>query len=159
MPTATLESVLRDMDVMVNIENNLSVFYKQCAEMFPGNSDFWMGLSKEESYHEKVLSKLKEAIRKRPQYFRVGRPFAPGALRIFVSQIASNLEKLRGGPVSERDALTMAYHMESTIIEHKYTEIINTDKAEYSEALGKVAAATKVHRDNLVNRLQLSKKK
>jgi hypothetical protein len=158
MSTATLESILRDMEVMVHIENNLSVFYKQCADRFPENSDFWLGLSKEESYHEKVLSKLAEAMRKRPQHFQVGKPFAPGALRTFVSQIDSNLEKLLTVPVSERDALTMAFHMESTIIEHKYTEIVTTDKVEYSEALAKVAAATKIHKDNLMQRLQLKKK-
>ena len=54
-----------------------------------------------------------------------------------------------------RDALFMAYHMESTVIEQRYTDILKTEKAQYSEALDKVAAATKIHKGNLVKGLKV----
>jgi len=154
MSSDKLEVILKEIEVMASIESAVARLYSKCAKLFPENSDFWMQLSMEETGHARVLSELAVLMRKLPHEFHPGKTCAPEALQNFLSRINANFEKLDSPAIKERDALLMAYHMESTVIERNYTEIVRTDHWGYAEGLEVLAEASKVHRDKLLKRMQ-----
>lgn len=159
LDSATLEDVRKELEVMIEIENSLSEFYQKCGELYPESKKFWSDLSKDETYHADVLTTLAKATLTRARHFKVGKAFGSGSLGSFLNQVRSNGTKLCSDTVTERDALMIAYHMEATLIEKKYTEVVITDKPEYLGALEKIDAATRIHREKLVARMKLLKNK
>jgi len=111
MSSDKLEVILKEIEVMVSIESAVARLYGKCAKLFPGNSDFWMQLSMEETGHARVLSELAVLMRKLPHEFHPGKTCAPEALQNFLSRIDANFEKLDSPAIKERDALLMAYQM------------------------------------------------
>lgn len=159
MAAGTLEHIRKELEVMVEIENSLSEFYQKCAELYPESGEFWSDLSQDEKYHAQVLMTLTKATLTRAKHFEPGKSFGTGSLRTFLNQARANWERLCSSPMTERDVLMIAYHMEATLVEQKYTEVLKTDKPEYLEALEKIVVATKKHREKLVSRMKLLKQK
>jgi len=151
--TDSLEMVFKKIEIMAGIETALARLYKKCAGLFSESYDFWTELSRDEIDHASVLSELAELMRKMPDKFRPGKTFAPKALENFASRIQANMEKLDSPAVTERDALLMAYHMESTMIDRNYTEVVETDHRAYTEGLEILAEASKAHRDRVLKKM------
>ncbi len=158
MAASTLEELRKEMDVMIEIEKSLSAFYDKCADLFPEGGEFWSDMARDEQHHADVLRILAKATLKRARHFEVGKSFGSGSLATFLNQITANRDRLGSDPLKERDALMIAYHMEGTLVEQKYTEVLRTDKPEYMEALEKVVDETKIHKKKLVTRMKLLKK-
>jgi rubrerythrin len=155
---ATLEELRREIEVMIDIEKSLSSFYEKCAELFPQDAEFWSDLSKDEQHHANVLKTLAKATLKRARHFEVGKSFGSGSLVTFLNQVRANLARLDCDPLKERDALMIAYHMEGTLVEQKYAEVLKTDKPEYVNVLEKILDETRMHKKKLVARMKLHKK-
>lgn len=154
MSAQKLEVVLKEIEVMAAIEIAIARLYKKCAELFHESTDFWTELSMEETGHAQVLSELAGLMRELPHEFRPGKTCAPGALRNFVSRINANFEKLDNPAITERDALLMAYQMESTVIDRNYTEVVETDHLGCAAGLQELAEASEIHRDKLISRMR-----
>lgn len=154
----TLEELRKEIEVMIDIEKSLSAFYSKCAELFPEGAEFWSDLSKDEQHHANVLKTLAKATVKRAKHFGVGKSFGSRSLLTFLNQTRANLDRLGNDPLKERDALMIAYHMEGTLVEQKYAEVLKTDKPEYVKALEKIVDETKTHKEKLVTRMKLLKK-
>jgi rubrerythrin len=157
MSGKTLDDVLQAMDLMVEAETLVCTFYKYCAEAFFDEHDFWNRLAQEEENHSKVLRKLYEIIRRNPEEFAVGKVSPRSALLGFMSRVSEDTEKLRSGRLNARDALSVAYHIESTVIEHKYTEVIVTENEKYLTALSNLMHAEVKHKDRIVKRMKEAK--
>lgn len=148
-----MDEVIRTVDALVQVEKTVGEFYGSCSEVFAQDSDFWLGLARDEFLHADVLAKLHERIIREPHRFRRGELFPITTLRAFVSQVHSEHEKLIAGTLTMYDALVAAYQIERTIIEQKYLEAIRTEKPEYLEALDILAEETAAHRDRIKMKL------
>jgi hypothetical protein len=148
-----MDEVIRTVDALVQVEKTVGEFYGNCSECFPDDADFWSKLAREEFLHSDVLTKLHALIIRKPHRFQPGKPFPLAALRTFISQIHSDREKLIAGTMTMYDALVAAYHIERTIIEYKYLEVIKTEKPEYREALATLEAATEKHRGKIKKKM------
>jgi hypothetical protein len=154
MSEQNLDDVLRAMDLMAEAETLVCQFYRCCSEAFCDDRDFWNRLAQEEEHHSKVLRKLYEIIQRKPQEFAVGKVSPRAALHTFMGRVASDTEKLRSGRLTRKDALTTAYHIESTVIENKYTEIIVTKNEKYLASLDNLMKAEVNHKDRIVKRMK-----
>lgn len=154
MAEDSLEDVLKIISVMIEVEKTVGSFYQSCAEVFLRDSDFWTSLADEESLHADILAQLSKMIARKPHRFEPGKLFSSAALRTFISRILSEKERLSNGTLTMQNALMVAYHLETTIIEYGYTKIIETDESKYLKALEKIDSATVRHKGKIHEKLQ-----
>ncbi|MBI5248006.1 MAG: hypothetical protein HY912_00805 [Desulfomonile tiedjei] len=154
MSEDSLEDVIRTISVMIEVEKTVGHFYRSCSEVFFQDSDFWKRLSDEEALHADVLAQLARMIARKPHKFEPGKLFSTTALRTFISRILSDSERLKNGDLTMHNALLVAYHLETTIIEYGYTRIVGTDEPKYLEALENLEAATIKHRGRIKDKMQ-----
>ncbi|HMK34774.1 MAG TPA: hypothetical protein VK463_06890 [Desulfomonilaceae bacterium] len=148
-----IDEVIQTVDALVQVEKTVGEFYGSCSEVFTQDSEFWLKLARDEFLHADVLVKLHEMITRKPHKFGPGKPFPIAALRTFIAQVDSERAKLMAGTLTMYDALVAAHHIERTIIEYKYLEVIKTEKSEYLEALDNLAVATAEHRKRIKKKM------
>lgn len=158
MSDQSLEDVIEVMKLMVEAETTCADFYQACSETFDHDKDFWVRLAKEEFHHASVLEKLSELVTRKPQEFEVGKISPLSALRTFISRVQSDHQKLYRGVLSERDAMMAAYHIESTVVEHKYMEVIKTENSKYLTALEHLMKAEVNHKARIQERVKAAPK-
>jgi hypothetical protein len=157
MTELSLKNCLEAMDLMVQAELAVADFYLGCLERFPENVSFWSVLAKEELAHADVIAKLAELVRIQPDEFTVGNSIPLTAINSFTSRIQSHVDKVRHGELTEKDAFLIAYHIESTVIELSYVEVINTNNQEYLSLMNDVVADTMKHKKRVVKKLGQTK--
>jgi len=159
MTDHSLQDAVEVMNLMVEAEKTCAAFYQACSEAFSHDKDFWTQLAKEEVHHAGVLVKLSDVVSRKPQEFEVGKLSPLTALRGFISRVQSDHQKLHGGSLSEDGALMAAYHIESTVVEQKYTEVIRTQNSNYLAALEKLTKAEINHKARIQEKMKARKKK
>jgi hypothetical protein len=150
--------LIRTIDALAQVEQTVGEFYRSCAEIFRHDSDFWHRLSNDEFLHAAVLKKLSKMIERKPNEFEPGQMFPPAAKRTFIARILSDSEKLMAGTLTMYDALLVAYHIEATMLESNYTEVVETKNPEYIKALDNLAAATVQHSHRIKKKMNQYRK-
>jgi len=148
---------LEAMDLMVQAEMAVADFYLGCLECFPENAPFWSLLAKEELAHADIITKLAELVRIQPDEFTIGNSIPLTAINSFMARIRSDVDKVRQGELTEKDAFLIAYHIENTVIELSYVEVINTNNQTYLSLMNDVLADTMKHKKRVVKGLSQTK--
>jgi hypothetical protein len=159
MSDQSLQDVIEAMKLMVEAETTCADFYQACSEAFCDDKDFWVQLAKEESHHATVLVKLSDLVTRKPQEFEVGKLSPLSALRTFICRVQSDHQKLHKGMLSEKGALMAAYLIESTVVEHRYMEVITTQNSSYLTALGNLMKAEVNHKARIQTRMKVRPEK
>ncbi|MGO9569940.1 MAG: hypothetical protein ACLP5H_20605 [Desulfomonilaceae bacterium] len=157
MAALALKDCLEAMGLMVQVEMAVADFYLGCLERFPENARFWSLLAREELAHADIIAKLAELVRIQPDEFTIGNSIPLTAINSFVARIRSNVDQVRHGEREERDAFLVAYHIESTIIELGYAQVIKTDNHNYLSIMSGVVADTMKHKKRVVKKLSQAK--
>lgn len=157
MSDQDLQSVIVVLQVMRQAEAAVAEFYAICSESFPLSKEFWGRLAREEAGHATVIDNLLRIIFEHPEEFEVGDSSPLEALQAFVSRVNENLAKVRTGQIKEGDALLMAYLIENTFVEGKYTEAVKTKNISYAKTLEKMASAEVAHKDIVVRKMKEQK--
>ncbi len=157
MTGLALKYCLEAMDLMVQAEMAVADFYLGCLECFPENAPFWSLLAKEELAHADIMAKLAELVRIQPDEFTIGNSIPLTAINSFIARIQSDVDKVRHGELREKDAFLIAYHIENTVIELSYVEVINTNYQTYLSLMNDVLADTMKHKKRVVKKLSQAK--
>ncbi len=158
MQEEALQELVQTLDTMSELEKTVGEFYKECAGFFRFDSQFWLNLSEDEALHAGVLAKLCQMIKRKPQEYGPGKYSPRAALKTFISQIRSDRQRLKDGTLTTHDALLAAYHMETTIIECGYTEVVETTNSKCLEALKNLTVASVVHRGKIKTKMETYRK-
>jgi len=156
---SSLTDLIRMIELMVEAEKTAGDFYKDCAERFEDDSDFWMSLANDEFLHAEVLAKLSKMIRRKPHEFQPGNLPDHSELENFISLMRSHRDKLEKGTWAIVDALMAASDIEATVIEANYTEILKTGNPAYLEALDNLSKATVGHKGKIKKKIEAYKKR
>lgn len=154
MQEQALRELVQTIDTMSELEKTVGEFYEECAAFFRFDSQFWLNLSKEEDLHSDVLAKLSQMIRRKPYEYEPGKLSSASALRTFISRIHSEHDRLKNGALTMYTALLAAYHMETTMIEVGYTEVVKTTNPKCLQALEKLSAASVKHRGKIKTKME-----
>lgn len=157
MTAAAMKRCLEAMDLMVQAEMAVADFYLRCLECFPENASFWSLLAKEELAHADIIAKLAELVRIHLGEFTIGNPIPLTATNSFIARIRSDVDKVRHGELTEKDAFLIAYYIEGTVIELSYVEVINTNNQTYLSLMNDVFADTMKHKKRVVKKLSQTK--
>jgi tRNA U55 pseudouridine synthase TruB len=148
-----LKDCLEAMGLMVQVEMAVADFYLGCLERFPEDASFWSRLAKEELAHADIIAKLAELVRVQPNEFTIGNSVPLNAINSFTRRIRSNVDEIRHGELAAKDALLIAYHIENTVIEMSYVQVINTNNQTYLSLMNNVMADTMKHKKRVVKKL------
>jgi rubrerythrin len=154
MPSTDLNSLMALMRTMIEAETTVSEFYRACSGKFCENEKFWTDLANEESMHAEMLSRIVNTIKKTPQEFQVGKTLPIATVKSFVQRIRSDLNRLQEGRLNEEGAIAAAFHIESTFIEQKYVEVIETQNQKYLDVLTQLQAAEVNHKSRIAQRMK-----
>jgi hypothetical protein len=158
MHDEAVRDLVQTLETMSELEKTVGEFYKDCAGFFMFDSEFWLNLSQEEALHSDVLAKLSEMIRRKPYEYEPGKLSSPSALKTFIGRIRSDHDRLKDGTLTMHTALLAAYHIEATLIEFSYTEVVKTTNPRCLEALQKLSAACVIHRGKIKTKMEPYKK-
>jgi hypothetical protein len=150
---AVLELV-QTLETMSELEKAVGGFYEDCAGFFHFDSQFWLNLSQEEALHSDVLAKLSQMIKRKPYEYEPGKLSSASAVRTFISRIHSDRERLKTGTLTMYNALLAAYHMEATLIEYRYTDVVKTTNPKCLEALRNLSEACVIHRSKIKTKME-----
>lgn len=149
---------LKALDVMVEAETAVAEFYSLCAEKFTAHAQFWSSLAKEEFAHAEVIRKLIHLIRIQPDQFAAGKSTPLEAVKAFIARTHSNAESIRRDELPEEKALLIAYHIENTVIESQYADVVTTENLEYGALLKQIVSDTKRHKETVLDEMRALKK-
>ena len=104
-----------------------------------------------------MLSIIANTVKKKPEEFQSGKSMPRAAVKSFINRVNGAMAKLRADQMSEDGAISVAFHIESTFIEQKYTEVISTQNKKYLATLAKLQAAETEHKTRIAHRMKSHK--
>ena len=132
--------------MMVEVERTMGKLYQYCADCFPEDKQFWLGIVEQETQHTKSILKMGKIIAKKRDQFEMNRPFNSTAMKTVISGIKMNMERVKSGAIPKSRMLAIAYDLEQSILESKYAEIFKTADVEYQNLLRKILDDTGAHK-------------
>lgn len=141
-----IDKITNVLEIMKLYELALSDFYKQCADVWKEDREFWDGMSHAEIQHAENIQKMREILTNKRGSFEVGRPFNLVVLRTALAGANENRNRLKEGALSREKVLVLARDIEQSILESRYAEIVKTNDVEYQSLIKKIVSQTSDHK-------------
>jgi len=144
------------LDDLCRLESALAEFYGAVAERRPSDTEFWIGLQKEERQHEACIRRMIALVSTHRERFTANRPFSPAAIRTFLGYVGATTQRLKRGEIptgDERPVLALARDMEQSVIESRFHEVARSSDLDYQTLVRQVMEETVAHRSRIVARL------
>jgi hypothetical protein len=157
MKARGLKELLQVLKGMEEVEIAMSVLYKICAKRWEEDSEFWLSLSGDEVKHSQNVKKLAKIIHDRigsEVSFRSHRPFTLNSVKSFICGIIDAMKRVKEGNVSKKRMLAIAFDIERSALERRYSELIKTDDVEYQSISKTIDTETQTHRDKIKKKLK-----
>lgn len=151
-----ITGALEALRLIAELELALADFYQACAAEEGETQSLWQSLEQEERHHAENIHRMEDIIAARPAEFAPRRPFNTAAVQTFISYVRATAERVRSGELSRADSthlLTLARDMEQSVLESKYSEILQTTDVEYQGLMRQIVAETVAHKGKIVARL------
>jgi rubrerythrin len=159
MNTADIEKLNKTMDSMAQYELLLSEFYKQCAETWTKDKEFWLEIAHQEVHHADNIRMMQEIITKKPWRFEAGRPLNPAAITTVITYLQDVSKRLIAGEFCYEKLLIIAMDIEKSILEAHYSEIVKTQDVEYQTLMKRILEETHDHHQLIQQKLEAVKSK
>jgi uncharacterized protein (DUF934 family) len=150
------QDLMQLMDDMAALELALSALYQACSNRFAEDRNFWLAIAHQEQAHAGYLKKLAALIAAHPAEFRIGRAFNSAAIKTVRSGVERHLQEVRDGHIDRVRALYIGRDIESSVLEAKYAEIIDTDSTRFREIMDRISRETAEHRKLFAAKLGLA---
>lgn len=138
------EKSIKIVEMLAKNEEAVSRLYSAYADRFPEYKDFWSELAVDEIDHASELRKLCEIASSGSLYINEGR-FNTTAISTFSSYLEKESEPDRVKASSLINALSVAMHIEESLIERKFFDVFEADSAELKHTLSNLASETARH--------------
>ncbi|MHC4518628.1 MAG: ferritin family protein [Planctomycetota bacterium] len=125
-------------------EQAIGRLYKTYAQRFPEQAEFWSGLSREEDQHAKWIDTLQAEIRDDPTSLVANR-FPAEAIEHSIAFVAKLITKANSPDFTPLNAVSAALNLEQGLLENKYFEAFETDKAEVKRLLASLRDEAHAH--------------
>jgi len=138
------------LDEMEAVEFAAADLYRRFAGSFPADRVFWQGLAEDEDGHARMVSELRDALRRNGAPFEVVRGNT-AVLATFRRGIEQHQLRLQRGEIGRQSALFIARDLEKTLIERAFFGAIRSDKPEFRRVQDRIRGETEGHFERLQN--------
>ena len=157
MLLADVLNMSKTLDMMAELEQILSEFYKCAGDLWEEDSEFWAGLARAEVFHAEHIRKIAGILNKKPQEFELGRPLNVVAINTAISGVRNNIQRLKKGELNKKQILFISRDIEQSMLESKYTEILKTKDIKYQQLTTQIVLQTEMHKKFLVKKIEEAK--
>ncbi len=148
-----LQSIVKALQLMVEIELAMEEFYNTCAYTWKEDAEFWSSIADEEKKHAENITRMKEILLNKPDRFEKNRLFNPAAIKTTIDYIKDNTQKVRQGALKKDRAFFIARDIEQSLIEQKYSDVVKTDDFEYNSLIKETISQTLSHRNHFLKKI------
>ncbi len=152
------QDMFRVMGLMADLEMKVSEFYRECADRWPRDKEFWSSLEQDEISHSGSLRKMADILLARPERFEAHRPYNPASISLALAGVQDHLQKLKQGQIQAGNILFVARDVEQSLLETKPGEVLKTDDGECAAVLRQITSQTEVHKSKLEKKILEQKK-
>ncbi|HPR50834.1 MAG TPA: hypothetical protein PLU81_03555 [Deltaproteobacteria bacterium] len=125
-------------------ETAISGLYRQFAETFPQDADFWKSISQEELMHASWIEKLRD-VEQKGEIGQGTTTIRVTAIESSIKYIDSLTEKCRRGEIERVNAFALAYDIENSLLEKKFLSVFAFGSGTYKGLSDKLVDETKQH--------------
>jgi hypothetical protein len=143
------------LDELVLWEEKAKALYVRYAELFPTDNDFWVGLSREEDAHAKMLKSLKTLLNQGTVLWNIGK-FKKEHIHAEVEMIETALTESAKARVSAKDAIEWATRIEKSFVDSKFYEVVKSESKEFQKVAEVLTKGTKIHVKRLQDKISSS---
>lgn len=157
MKPMDLDSVLKTLEALADMEMVLSEFYKTCGDVWKEDEVFWSNLSQAEIHHAEYIRKIADIVKNKPEMFETARSLNITAINTVISGIKNNIQKLKNGKIEKKQAFFISRDVEQSVLESKYNEILKTTYIEYNTLLSEIMSETGTHKKLILSKIEETK--
>lgn len=139
-----LDEQIKILELMAQNEAAVAQLYAHYAQHFPQLNDFWTKLSKEEVEHAKIIRGLIPHVQQKTVFFNQDR-FPRAAIESTLKYVSQEVARLKREKIPLMKALSIAFQIESSLIEKKYFGVFEGDNFKLKTLLNELRLATKRH--------------
>ncbi len=145
MSNQSIESILETLDALGKNEMLIGKLYRECAELWPEDNEFWSSIEKEEYNHAQYVDEMKQILKKNPEEYKIDRGFNKTAAETVKKWIVELMDKVRKGKVSKLNMLHIVRDLEKSLLESKFHELLHSKNVAYNNFAKKITAETDQH--------------
>lgn len=146
MRSAEIRDALLTLAKMAEMEIAVAEFYAACGQQWADESQVWSRLSSMEIQHAMNIRKVADALRDKPEEFRMVRFVNPQSLEVVIARLKNYADKVRKGMLSKKEAILIAQDTESSVMEVLLTGIFEAKTEEYRRLVRIITEETAEHK-------------
>lgn len=133
------------LEVMANLEMQISRLYDVYGRRFPSHALFWRRLSGEETGHAGLIRELMDAARRGDIMVEEGR-FRKEAVQMVLKSLEGHIRDAESGKTDLVNAFSVAAAMENALLEKDFFRIFHGDSSGLRVRLDRLQKDTQNHR-------------
>lgn len=145
------------LELLIQHERAIGRLYALFAEVFPEHREFWEQVRDEEQRHADCLQGLssKESLK---QWFATNSQFKRLSIRGSLEYLARQMERIKMGPISLLEALSIAGDLEEALIEKQFISLNVSGPEEIKSVMKTLVSDTQRHRRMIAEKLNVHKR-
>lgn len=146
------------LELLEQLEMEISNLYKLFAEKFPGRQELWNHLHAEEAKHALYINRLKSLAQEGKVLFdeKMTKTYT---VKSVLNDIKDKYEKTRCNQYTAMNALSFSLSLEQSIIEHKFYDYFSSSDAESMRMIKTIKEETSSHEAGVKKALEEEKKR
>jgi len=137
-------AIIRELDLLKDHEKAIGRLYAAYARRFPTDSEFWLGLSREEEQHANWVRSLRSRIEDDPSSLVANR-FPTEAIELSLAYVNRLIEASDASSLTRVNALSVALDIERSLLEHRYFEVFSSEDPQIRRTLQLLRQSTQTH--------------
>lgn len=148
-----LQGIMEMFKEMAKFEAEIAKLYALCAATWKEDSQFWLGIWRDEIRHSRVIEEIMGLVRKEPQAFEAGRQFNPSTIAAVNREIEDKITMIQNGDITENQLLFAAQSLEQGYLEGNFTDIVTAGNAEFKILIQEIFTDTQQHKDKIIQQI------
>lgn len=121
--------------------------YAEFSKLFTEYEEFWLDCSKDEYTHAETIKRL-HALVEQGDVILSGR-FNESAIQTSIKYINDQIQKAREGKLSFVESFSMAFSIESSLLENRFFDAFSGDKIEFQKIKQYLTDETQKHKNKV----------
>ena len=145
------------LELLENLELDISNLYKLFAQKFPAHKQLWDELSEDEVQHASYIKQLASFIQQGLVLFdeKTTKTFTIKTVR---DAVKSTYQQTQANKLTAINALVYSLSLEDSILEKKLYDYFTTHDQSVADIINKIKLETKEHHQKVKNALEEAKK-
>lgn len=146
------EAQAKILQGLIECEEVIQQLYEDYSKTVPTMTAFWIRLAREEKQHAAMLRTLHRFLKKGHLFSNIGR-FSETAIEPIMKLVADARIEAASGRVSAHQAVQVALRIETSLIDSRFYDVVESDAPEFKHIAQTLSHATAIHTEQIREQL------